>query len=84
VATKYSAAIQEIMNECEAEKTTIQGDYNKLLEDLKDVIRDSVRSRCCSYDDVWSGVTKNWDIVDNEITCSGNYTVRCDTGETDY
>lgn len=84
IQAKYSTALQDIVNECESEKSSMQEDYDRLLENYKDVIRDSVTSRCCSYSDIRNDVTKNWDIIDNEIICSGNYTVNCGTGETNY
>lgn len=51
---------------------------------FKQLTRNSVRPICCSYGDIQNGGTRNWDVVNNSIICSGNYTVNCTSGETNY
>lgn len=50
----------------------------------KDLIKSSVKPICCSYADMQNGVTRNWNIIDNVITCTGDYAVNCSSGETNY
>jgi adenylosuccinate lyase len=84
VTTNYSIALENIIGQCQKDKEAIMQNYTKLTENYKNIIRESVRSRCCSYDDIMNGAIKNWDIKDNKIMCSGNYTVNCTSGETNY
>jgi hypothetical protein len=53
-------------------------------QDYIKIIKASVQTKCCSYDDVWTGTIKNWDLKDGKILCSGSYTVNCASGETSY
>ncbi len=77
---KFSNALQNLSSAftaCEAEKESA-------LQSLKQLVRNTVKAICCSYGDVQSGVVGNWGIVGDSITCSGNYTVNCSSGETNY
>ncbi|GEM_PF-3797746 len=82
------------LNLCKSEKTELQQSYNACIADKKnaqeqlsskttdydELAKNSVRGLCCSYSDFQSGSMKNWAIVNNSISCSGNYTVNCTSG----
>ena len=51
---------------------------------FKQLARSSAKPICCSFGDMQNGAVRNWDVLNNSITCSGNYTVNCSSGETNY
>ena len=53
-------------------------------ESYKQLARNSVKAICCSFGDVQSGSVRNWNITNNSIVCTGNYTINCTTGESNY
>lgn len=65
------------LNTCISEKESINQSYKHLA-------RNSVKAICCSFGDVQSAATRNWNIINDSIVCSGNYTVNCTSGETNY
>jgi len=72
------------LSTCNAEREDFKARYENRLEAFNTLVRNSVKAACCSFDDVSSGATKNWGIVDNKIVCTGDYHVNCSTGETDF
>ncbi|MBI4153707.1 hypothetical protein HY501_00060 [Candidatus Woesearchaeota archaeon] len=54
-------------------------------EAYKQLARSSVKAICCSFGDVQSATIRNWNITsNNSIVCSGNYTINCTSGESNY
>ena len=63
---------------CDSEKIASGEAYRQLA-------RSSVKAICCSFGDVTSGTVRNWNITaNNSISCSGNYTINCTSGESNY
>lgn len=58
--------------------------YSSTLESYRQLARNSVKAICCSFGDVQSGAARNWNITNNNIVCSGNYTINCTSGESNY
>ena len=65
------------LNTCKTEK-------DSAIQSSKQLVRNSVKAICCSYGDVQTGFVRNWNTVNDSITCTGSYTVNCSTGETNY
>jgi hypothetical protein len=53
-------------------------------EEVKDIVRSTVRSYCCSVHDIQTGSSLEWDLVDGQILCQGQYKINCGTGVVDY
>ncbi len=54
-------------------------------EAYRQLARNSVKAICCSFGDVQSATTRNWNItINNSIVCAGNYTINCTSGESNY
>lgn len=77
---KLNSNIQNLsasLDTCKSEKESINQSYKQLA-------RNSVKAICCSFGDVQSAAIRNWNIINNSISCTGNYTVNCTDGETNY
>jgi chromosome segregation ATPase len=67
--------LTNVLKQCNVEVTTLQTDYEELMQN-------SVKYVCCSVADVDNSVTKHWDMVGNKIVCNdGNRAIDCKTGE---
>lgn len=42
----------------------------------------SAKSACCSFGDAQSGTVRQWSVINNSISCTGNRTVNCTSGAT--
>ena len=65
----------------------LEQDYDKCnnkRDIYKEIIANAVRDICCSFGDFRIGSTKNWDISDNSIICSGKNTIACANGITKW
>ncbi len=80
------ADVQQNLDLCVQEKASTSDDLASANEDYKDIVKNSVRAKCCSVSDIIDGVTRKWSLSDNNIVCSdaGDYSVDCSSGETDY
>ncbi|HLC76683.1 MAG TPA: hypothetical protein VJH04_00610 [archaeon] len=77
----------DLTDEVVAFKSAVEACEGKITsssDSFKQLAKNSVRPICCSFGDMQNGATRNWDIVNNSISCSGSYTVNCATGETNY
>ncbi len=77
----------DLTDEVKVYKTAVETCESKISssgDSFKQLAKNSVKFICCSYGDVQNGGTRNWDVVGNSIICSGNYTVNCSNGETNY
>ncbi|MFA4819986.1 MAG: hypothetical protein WC613_03440 [Candidatus Aenigmatarchaeota archaeon] len=91
-------SITALLDSCDKEKTLLYTNVNSLNSSLnncktekaaaaqsfKQFIKNSVKAICCSYGDVQSGAARKWSMVNDSIICTGEYTVDCATGETNY
>ena len=61
-------------------------DENKRFQDensvFKEVIGNSVRSFCCSFDEIQQGTERDWGLSSSSIICAGDYEVDCGSGES--
>ncbi|MFC2143074.1 hypothetical protein ACFLQN_01620 [Candidatus Aenigmatarchaeota archaeon] len=89
----YSNELNSFYTECEKEKTVAEEDYENALEEIENVqenydifVRNSVRSTCCSINDILNEFTKNFGVTDNQVICNtdGQFTINCGTGDTNY
>jgi len=76
--------LESELSTCNAEREDFKTRYENRLTAFNTLVRNSVKAICCSFDDVSSGATKTWGIVDDKIVCTGDYNVNCATGETEY
>ncbi|MFH0832555.1 MAG: hypothetical protein V1900_02450 [Candidatus Aenigmatarchaeota archaeon] len=81
----YSTSLNELLAKCENESKGWKASYENETTIKNAVIKNSVKVMCCSIYDTSKGTVKNWDLINNTIECdSGEYTVNCATGETNY
>lgn len=73
---------EEGRNVCEAEKESAETQLQQEQENYKQVVKNTVRAICCSFNDVQQGTTREWGLEENKIVCSGSFTVNCGSGET--
>lgn len=87
-----------LLNSCYMDRSVMNATINNLTASVNDcrtandnnvqnyrqLARSSVKAICCSFGDLQSATIRNWNIVNNSITCAGNYTVNCTSGETNY
>ena len=74
--TQSSAQINQLgtdLSFCDSEK-----------KDFLNTIKNSVRAVCCSFNDIQEGKELNWSISGNQIICSGEFSVDCGNGKTNY
>jgi len=76
-AVNQTKIMENNLNNCKEQKDAIQKNYTNIL-------KDAVKAICCSVDDSINGAVKNWEIRDSKLVCTGNYTVNCTSGETNY
>ena len=57
---------------------------NSEKKDFLNTVKKSVRAVCCSFNEIQEGKELNWSISGNEIICSGEFSVDCGNGNTDY
>ena len=72
------------LSSCSAEREDLKAKYEGRADAFNNLVRNSVKAICCSFNDADAGITKNWGIVDNKIVCTGEYVVNCTTGATNY
>lgn len=72
--------LQQSYNTCTADKKTAQEQLSLKTSDYDDLARNYALDFCCSISDVNSGNVKNWAIINNSISCSGNFTINCTSG----
>jgi len=72
------------LSTCNAESEDLKARYESRLSAFDNLVRNSVKAICCSFNDIDAGLTKNWGIVDDKIVCTGGYSVNCTSGATDY
>lgn len=80
------ADVQNNLDLCVQEKASTSDELESANEDYKDLVKNSVRAKCCSVSDIIDGVTRKWSLSEDNIICSdaGDYNVDCSNGETDY
>lgn len=91
---KYSDELNVFYTTCRQERDDFRSKYEQASndaaqkeEEFKNLVRNVVQGICCSFNDVQTGVSKNWDITtDKNIVCinDGAFTVNCGNGETDF
>lgn len=72
------------LNQCRNELDSLKSNQSSLSAGYKNLVKNSVKSICCTISDVDSAAVKQWRIENDKIICSGNLTVNCATGETNY
>jgi len=86
------------LDNCNKERASLESERNNLstsfnscrtenensIQSYKQLARSSVRPICCSFGDVQSAAIRNWNIANNSIVCTGNYTINCTSGESNY
>lgn len=91
-------AASEALNKCEQLKTSSEAALNQCRSELdalksqqlsseasyNNLVKNSVKSICCTISDVESAAVKQWRLENDKIICSGNFTVNCASGETNY
>ncbi len=82
--TEENSQLESDMAVCDSERADYLNMYETRLEAFNNLVRNSVKAICCSFNDIDSGTTKEWGIADNKIVCTGGYQVNCGTGETNY
>lgn len=80
----YKDSSEKSYNECKAELDALKVGQISASTSYKNLVKNSVKSICCTLSDVESGSFKSWRIENDKIYCSGNLTVNCATGETNY
>ena len=70
-------SLSSSLSSCRNEQTSSHESYRQLA-------RNSVKAICCSFGDVQSSAIRNWNITNNSIVCTGNYTINCTSGESNY
>ena len=80
----YSDQINSLFRICEVERKDLSEKLANETANYKEVVRSSVKAICCSFGDSSSGASRNWAIVSSQIVCSGNFTVNCTSGKTDF
>jgi hypothetical protein len=83
-ANQKTTELQALLNNCTDEKGTLAAQAAAAIAGYKDLAKSSVKPICCSYSDMQTGAVHNWDILNNVVVCTGNYTINCTTGETNY
>jgi len=91
---KYSDELNVFYTQCQSDKSGFETKYNDVVkemekneEDFNRLVRNVVQGICCSFNDVQTGVVKNWDITtDKHIVCiiDGAFTINCGNGETNF
>lgn len=74
LSSKINNLTQSLEN-CKKDNESVSEQYEQLA-------KNSAKPICCSFGDIQSGAIRNWNIMNNAIICSGNYTVNCTSGET--
>lgn len=80
----YSTQINSVYSICDSERSDLKIKYANETENYKSIVRNSVQAICCSFGDSSTGTIRSWGIQDNRIICSGNFTVNCTAGNTNY
>ena len=76
----YSEELNALLNECDAERSEFQEKYENASTTLSNLIDNTVALICCR-----PGIeTSEWDMINDEIVCSGSYSIDCNTGELTY
>lgn len=70
-------AFKSAVEKCEGKMTSSSDSFMQLA-------RNTVKGMCCSFGDMQNGAVRDWNVVNNSIICSGNYTINCATGGTNY
>jgi hypothetical protein len=83
--TIYTDELNEVLNVCTSERDIIQESLDTQETNYDELIRNSARPMCCSAFSILNGDSISWGLNDNKLKCgSGDFTVDCSTGETDY
>lgn len=70
---------------CETQLQGIEDDLIEKDDEYDSLIKNSVRSVCCSAFDIIEGNSVDWDIANNKISCGiGSNSVNCADGSTDF
>ncbi|MBI4896622.1 MAG: hypothetical protein HY832_03695 [Candidatus Aenigmarchaeota archaeon] len=70
---------------CQQERITYLQKLETEVTAKNSIIRNTIRAVCCSFSDIQTNMNKTWGLTNtNAVTCSGNHTVQCGTGETDF
>ncbi|MBI2076712.1 MAG: hypothetical protein HYT72_05695 [Candidatus Aenigmarchaeota archaeon] len=80
----YSDRINSLFRACDVERKDLSEKLANETSNYKEVVRSSVKAICCSFGDSVSGALRNWAILNSQIVCSGNFTVNCTSGKTDF
>ena len=76
----YSEELNTLIDTCETERDELEVKYEDASTSLSNLIGNTVSLICCR-----PGIEiSQWEIVDDEIVCSGPFTVNCTTGEVEY
>ncbi len=81
LCTGEKADLQKAYDACQEQKKTAESLLEEKTSSYDELAKNSVTAICCSFSDSRSGVVKNWNIVNNNVVCSGNFTVNCTSGE---
>ncbi len=80
----YSDSLNSLFSSCDTERADVKIKYANETENYKQAVKNSVKAICCSFGDAQSGTVRLWEMENNRIVCTGNYTVNCTTGTTNY
>ncbi len=80
----YADNLNSLFSACDRERKDFSEKLVNKTSDYKEIVRNSVKAICCSFGDSAAGTARNWEITANQIVCSGNFTVNCTSGKTDF
>jgi len=80
----YSDQLNSLFSFCDVERADLKTKYANETENYRVVVRNSVKAICCSFGDATTGTVRSWGIENNQIVCSGNFSVNCTNGDTNY
>ncbi len=82
IATYEDGGVEnsEKVDQLEEEKENLEEEK----EEIYDALKNSVRTICCSFDDIKSNRAQSWDIDNDIIICEGGFEISCGSGNTDF
>lgn len=80
----YSDQLNSLFSACDVERADMKTKLANETENFKSIVRNSVKAICCSFGDALSGAVRRWGIENSQIVCSGNFSVNCTAGNTNY